>query len=64
MIIRLEPPIELETPRGRGWAILFRDYGFDYDDLWTVVINATCEIWTFRNHEVRATKNVTFGRNA
>ena len=62
VVIRLEPPVELDTPKGRGWAILFRDYGFDYDDLWTVVINATCEIWTFRNHEVMATKNVTFGR--
>jgi hypothetical protein len=49
LILRLDPPMEVDTPHGRGWAILFRDYGFDYDDLWTVVINDTREIWTFRN---------------
>lgn len=64
VILTLEPPIELDTPRGRGWAIIFRDYGHDIDDLWTVVINDTGEIWTFRNPEVRAVANVTFGRRS
>jgi hypothetical protein len=36
-ILRLEPPIEMDTPKGRGLAILFRDYGHDTDDMWTVV---------------------------
>src|SRR5271154_6512525 len=37
-ILRLEPPIEMDTPRGRGLAVLFRDYGHDTDDMWTVVL--------------------------
>lgn len=61
-VLRLEPPIEMDTPRGRGLAILFRDYGHDHDDLWTVVLNDTGEFWTFRNADVRATTNFTFGR--
>ena len=39
-ILRFEPPIELDTPKGKGWAIFLRDYGFDHDDLWTVIISA------------------------
>jgi len=61
LALRLSPPIELETPKGRGWAIIWRDYGFDHDDLWTCIIAATKEIWTFRNQEVRSVSNVTFG---
>ena len=46
---------------GRGWAIIWRDYGFDHDDLWTVEIAATKQFWTFRNRDVRAVRNYTFG---
>lgn len=58
---RLEPPIEVDTPLGRGWAIFLRDYGYDHDDLWTVLISATRQFWTFRNQDIRAVKNYTFG---
>jgi hypothetical protein len=60
-ILRLEPPIEMETPRGRGLAILFRDYGHDTDDMWTVVLGDGA-FWTFSNRDVHATANVTWGR--
>ena len=60
-ILRLEPPIELETTRGRGLAILFRDYGHDVDDHWTVVLGDG-SFWTFANPLVRATANETWGR--
>lgn len=52
----------MDTPKGRGLAILFRDYGHDLDDLWTVAINDTNELWTFSNREVRVTDNITFKR--
>src|ERR1700722_16738228 len=61
LALRLEPPIEVDTPKGRGWAILFRDYGFDHDDLWTVLISETKEYWTFCNPEIRGVDNATFG---
>jgi hypothetical protein len=61
MMIRLEPPIEVETPKGRGWAIVLRDYGYDYDDLWTCLISETKEFWTFRNKEIKGVDNLTFG---
>jgi hypothetical protein len=28
----------MDTPKGRGLAILFRDYGHDTGDMWTVVM--------------------------
>lgn len=63
-ILRLEPPIEMDTPKGRGLAVLFRDYGHDTDDQWTIVLNETREFWTFRNPQVRAVSNLTWGREA
>ena len=59
--LRLEPPIEVETPHGRGYAIIWRDYGYDHDDLWTCVIASTKQFWTYRNKDIRAVDNVTFG---
>ena len=50
------------TPKGAALAIIFRDYGIDYDDLWTCIVNATGEIWTFKNSEVRGVENLTLGR--
>lgn len=62
MIIQLNPPIPLSTPKGNGLAWLVLDYGAEHNLMWTVAINDTREIWTFSNVEVRAQKNVTMGR--
>jgi hypothetical protein len=62
MMAQLNPPIPLDTPKGKGLAWLVIDYGAEHDLMWVVAINATGEIWTFRNPEVRAEKNVTMGR--
>jgi hypothetical protein len=62
VIVRLDPPIPLVTPRGRGLAHFLRDYGIEHDDYWTVVLDETGEWWTFSNREVRAQENITAGR--
>lgn len=62
MILQLNPPIELETPKGKGLAWFVIDYGVEHNLMYTVAINETGEIWTFPNPEVRATKNITMGR--
>lgn len=62
MMIQLNPPLELDTPKGKGLAWIVTDYSFEHDLQWTVAINDTGEIWSFRNQEVRATKNITMGR--
>lgn len=62
MILQLNPPIELSTPKGIGLAWLVTDYGVESDLMWTVAIHETGEIWTFANPNVRATTNITMGR--
>ena len=61
--LRLEPPIEVETPAGKGWAIIWRDReAADHDDLWERALLAeTKQFWTYRNKDIRAVDNVTFG---
>jgi hypothetical protein len=61
-ILQLSPPLPLNTPKGSGLAWLVIDYGIEHNLMWTVAIDATGEIWTFSNKEVRAQKNITMER--
>ncbi len=61
-ILQLKPTIPLITPKGTGKAILVIDYGEEHHLLWTVLIDETGEIWTFKNPEVKAQNNITMGR--
>ena len=63
MILQLNPPIPLETPRGKGFAHGLIDYGIEYDLIWITFMDETGECWCFRNPEVRIQKNLTFGRD-
>lgn len=62
MILQLNPPIELDTPKGKGLCWFITDYGIEHHMMYTVAIHDTGEIWSFHNPEVRATKNITAGR--
>ncbi len=63
MMLQLNPPIPLDTPKGPGiaWAVI--DYGMEFDLMWVVAINESGEIWTFGNPHLRAQKNITMDRN-
>lgn len=62
MILQLDPPLELSTPKGIGIAHFLIDYGMEANLHWVVFIHETGECWTFQNPEVRAVKNITLGR--
>jgi hypothetical protein len=62
MILQLNPPIPMITPKGKGLAWAMIDYGIEHHLMWVVAIDVTGEIWTFSNSEVRAQKNITIGR--
>lgn len=62
MLLQLNPPIPLMTPKGYGIAHFLTDYGPEFDLMWTVFLHESGECWTFANPEVRATKNITLGR--
>lgn len=62
MILQLNPPIPLNTPKGEGLCHFVIDYGPEDNLFWTVFIQATGECWTFGNPEIRDSKNITLGR--
>lgn len=62
MILQLNPPIPLITPKGKGWAHLTIDYSQEHDLLWVVFLNQGGECWTFANSEIRIDTNLSLKR--
>lgn len=60
-MLQLNPPLEVDTPKGRGYAEVLIDYGLESDLYFVCVLN-NGEIWIFTNKDIRATKNITAGR--
>ena len=60
-MLRLDPPLPVVTPQGKGLAHVRIDYGIDFDLCW-VVFQANGECWTWRNQDILAETNITFGR--
>lgn len=61
MIHQLDPPMPLDTPKGRAWAYFILDRGQDHDLEWITFIRETGECWTFRNQDIRLAMNMTMG---
>lgn len=61
-MIRIDPPLPLETPKGKGLAYFVIDYGIDHDLLWVVFLNENRECWTFKNSEIKIVENFSIGR--
>lgn len=61
-MIRIDPPLPLETPKGKGLAYFIIDYGIDHDLLWVVFLNETRECWTFKNSQIKIVENFSIGR--
>lgn len=59
---RLEPPIELETPRGKADAYFVIDYSTDGSLVWVCFQKDTGECWSYQNPLVRMPRNETMGR--
>lgn len=59
MFTELRAPIPMRCPKGNGFAIAVIDYGMEHHLLWVCVIDATGEIWTYPNPEVRVRPNET-----
>lgn len=62
MILQLNPPIPLITPKGKGFAHFLIDYSQEHDLQWVVFIDETGECWTFRNDKIRIVPNETLER--
>ena len=62
MILQLNPPIPLDTPKGSAIAHFIIDYGVEYNLMWVCFNDADGECWTWDNKLVRAQKNITLDR--
>ena len=60
-MLQLDPALPVVTPVGKALAHAIIDYGPEHDLLW-VCFQQNGEIWTYRNQDVRADTNITFGR--
>lgn len=58
-ILRLDPPVELYTPKGAALAYFLVDRGYDYALEWVTFVRETAECWTFQNQDIRLGENVT-----
>lgn len=54
--------IEVTTPKGDGVIWLVLDYGYESDTIYTIIINATGELWQFTNKDIIVKPNITFRR--
>lgn len=61
-MLRLDPPLPLETPKGKALAHVLIDYGVEYDLLWVCFQDETKECWTWSNKEVKIQSNISLGR--
>lgn len=61
MMLQLDPPIPVMTPKGRALAQVLIDYGAEHHLLW-VCFQQDGECWTWQNKDIRAESNPTFGR--
>jgi len=54
--------IDVVTPKGDGIIWLVTEYGHETDTMYTIIINATGELWQFVHKDIRVKPNVTFRR--
>lgn len=62
-ITQLNPPIPIVTPKGKALAHFLIDYGIEHHLMWVCFQDDTGECWTWSNPEIRAQKNISYGRN-
>ena len=55
--------VDVSTPKGDGVIWLVTDYGHESNTIYTVIINATGEMWQFTHKDLVVKDNITFGRN-
>jgi hypothetical protein len=62
VITRIDPPLPLQTPKGKAMAHFIIDYGIEHDLHWVCFQDTTGECWTWNNKEIRLQENITAGR--
>ena len=63
MIFEPTNRLEVSTPKGDGIVWLVTDYGHETDTIYTIIINATGELWQYAHKDIIVKPNITFRRN-
>jgi hypothetical protein len=63
MIFEPTNRLEVTTPKGDGVVWLVTDYGHETDTIYTIIIDATGELWQYAHRQIKVKPNITFGRN-
>jgi hypothetical protein len=61
MMLQLDPPIPVDTPKGPAYAHLTIDYSQEHYLLFVCFLTETGECWTFPNRDVKLQVNATMG---
>jgi hypothetical protein len=61
VILRLDPTVPLDTPKGPAAAHFLIDYSEQHHLLWVCFTDETGECWTWPNPAVRLRPNETMG---
>lgn len=62
MILQLDPPLPLNTPKGKAWAHFMIDYGQEHHILWVCFQDNNGECWTWANPQITIQNNISLGR--
>jgi len=61
MMLQLNPPLPVKTPKGKAWAHVLLDYGMETDLIWVCFQDNTGECWSWPNKDIRIQENMTLG---
>jgi hypothetical protein len=62
MIYEPHNRLDVTTPKGDGIIWLVTEYGHETDTMYTVIINATGELWQFVHKDIIVKPNLTYRR--
>jgi hypothetical protein len=62
MFTQLNPPLPVDTSKGRGFAFAVIDYGLEHHLLWVVALDDGGAIWCAPNPDVCVQPNWSAGR--
>lgn len=61
MMMQLDPPIPVDTPKGPAYAHLVIDYSQEHYVLFVCFLQETGECWVLPNRDVKLQQNLTMG---
>ena len=62
MLLQLNPPIPIYTPKGKAVAHILIDYGIEFDLVWVSFNHTDGQCWCWSNKDITIDKNITIGR--